>query len=273
MPDRILIIDGLNFIYRGLVKIDEPQNYNNFVVYQFFRNLKALIDKFNPDHCFFILEGNPEFRKNLFSQYKQNRIIKESSSQKKKQDNFFEQVNIIINLLQFLPIRIAKSNKYEADDVIYSLTNNLQNESIIIVSSDSDLIQILQKFVGQNIQLYNPIKKIFITAPNYVYTVWKALAGDKSDNIPGIVSNKKALNLSQNPQELKQFLQNEENRANFSLNLKLIELVCVPTNQLDIVQFQTNLNALFNKFIELKFESLLLDKYKNSFYETFSKLS
>ena len=46
------------------------------------------------------------------------------------------------------------------------------------------MIQVVQAGYAEGI--YEPVKKSFIDIPSYPITVFKALVGDKSDNIPGV---------------------------------------------------------------------------------------
>ena len=67
---KVLLLDAYNLIYRaksGFMKGDYP------VVYNFFRGLRPLVEKHNPDKVYFVLEGNPEFRKTINTAYKANR--------------------------------------------------------------------------------------------------------------------------------------------------------------------------------------------------------
>ena len=67
---KVLLLDAYNLIYRarsGYLKGEYP------VVYNFFRGVRPLIEKFSPDKVYFVLEGNPQFRKNLNDAYKANR--------------------------------------------------------------------------------------------------------------------------------------------------------------------------------------------------------
>lgn len=274
MKDRVLIIDYLNFVYRGVIKFGGKEEksadeFDNKLVFNFFRNLRALIENLKPNKVFLALEGNPIFRKTLFPDYKKNRLIKTSSEKASTRDDVLRQANIICELVAHLPIVTIKADKYEADDTIFSLARNLQDEEVIIVSSDSDLIQILQRLPKFNIKLYNSGTKQFIEAPNYVYLVWKSLAGDGSDNIPSILSDEKSKHLASSPIDLKEFLNKEENRANFSLNRQLIELQIVPDNELKFIDYNINFNALFKAFEQMKFMSMLAEPYCTRFKETF----
>lgn len=278
MKDRVLIIDGLNFIYRGVIsfgkpKTDDTQNDkpDYSIVYNFFRNLRATIEEFEPDRCFFVLEGNPKFRKELLPSYKANRIVKEGSKEESSKANLLRQADIIYSLLPLLPVTMVKAADYEADDAIYALANDLKDEEVIIVSTDSDLIQILQKLSKHNVKLFHPRKKTFIDAPDYVYLVWKCIAGDKqTDNIPGITSAAKAEELAKNPEALQTFLSSDENKANFQLNKALIELRLVPNDQLLFTEHNVNFDSLFVEFEKMGFASIIKESYRDKFIQTFT---
>lgn len=272
MQDKILLFDTLNFIYRGVLKFGKPAEgeIDYTVVFNFFRNFRAIIEELSPDRVFLALEGNPQFRRDLFPEYKGNRLIKTGSAQEKHND-FHRQAALITDLLSHLPVQMVRAEHFEADDTLYTLAENLKDEEVVILSSDSDLIQILQGL--PTTKLYNPMKKSYVVAPEYVYLVWKALAGDKSDNIPSLMNDKEATELSQNPAALQEYLSaSEENRANFNLNRKLIELRIVPEKELLFLPRKTSHEKLFAAFEEMKFATLLKESYRERFIETFTAL-
>ena len=101
--DRVLLIDLANAVWRASIgfapkkpilappKDDwemyggeeptpEPKKVDDsfIIIFNFFRNLRPIIEQFSPDKCFAVLEGHPKFRYDLFSDYKANRIIKQA---------------------------------------------------------------------------------------------------------------------------------------------------------------------------------------------------
>lgn len=277
--DKVLLIDGMNFIYRGNIKFGWGSDYNveenkpSFViVYNFFRNLRATIEEFKPNKIFFCSEGSRNFRFDLFPDYKANRIIKRATMDKENADDFSRQRDIIYELLHHLPISIVRSERYECDDVIYTLVDNMKDEEIIIVSNDSDFIQLLQKGY-KNLRIYNYNKKNYIAAPDYHYVSYKSLRGDKSDNIPGIVGPKTAEKLVSDIKKLAEFLDaSEENRANYALNKSLIELRIVPDDELQFIDYATDFVYLKEQFMKMEFKTMVEDKYWNRFCDTFEGL-
>ncbi len=235
--------------------------------FNFFRNLRPLIEEFSPVKCFFVLEGYPKFRYDLFSDYKANRIIKTAAKQEDR-DRFDTSKEEIIKVLQHFPITIARAAHYEADDVIAALCDDMRNEELTILSNDSDYTQLLQRGY-KDCQVYNPIKKEFMTAPTYPYVGWKSLNGDKSDNIPALLKPKKALDTINSPELFKKFMEVEENRANFNINRQLIEFHPVPMEEITMTVGVRNDALIKQEFARMEFQSIINDvswaKYKKTF--------
>ncbi len=298
--DKVLFIDGHNAIYRATstfghltehyqcidcdnVKHTIPNHctcgspwnevdsfcYGDkyLVIYNFFRNIRPQIEEFSPDKCFFVLEGHPQFRYDLYSDYKANRIVKTASKQESR-DKFFKIRDIIVDLLQYLPITTARASLFEADDTIATLCENMKEEDLSIISSDSDYIQLLQKGY-KNIRVFNPIKKEDMVAPSYPYVAWKCLNGDKSDNIPALLKPAKAIKTISDVSLFNKFMEVEENRANFNINRQLIEFRTVPESDIVLKDGIGNFEMLKEKFDEMKFTSITNEKswtkYKNTF--------
>jgi 5'-3' exonuclease len=268
--DKILLIDAHNAMWRACVKFGTPQVVDDSILFtfNFFRNLRPIIEHFSPEKCFFILEGHPQFRYDLFSDYKANRIIKQAAK-KETSDRFFRTKDIILSLIQHLPITVCRAANYEADDVIASLCENLKTEDLTVLSNDSDYIQLLQRGYPQ-IRIYNPIKKEFMEAPEYPYVAWKCLNGDKSDNIPALLKPSKALKTITDPVLFQKFLENEENRANFNVNRQLIEFRSVPEEEILMRDGMRNFAALRDSFTQMKFESITNDLSWDKYCKTFN---
>ena len=140
---KVLLLDAYNLIYRarsGYLKGDYP------VVYNFFRGLRPLIEKFSPDKVYFVLEGKPEFRMQLNDAYKANRSNNDR--------HFHEQKAQIISIVkECFPITTARHPKLECDDTIATLVklHCLDGDECTIISSDSDFYQLLNLFSNCNI--------------------------------------------------------------------------------------------------------------------------
>lgn len=282
--DKILLIDAHNAIWRACVKfgatptkpkvdengdpIPEVEVDDSIIfAFNFFRNLRPLIEEFSPVKCFFVLEGHPQFRYDLFSDYKANRIVK-TAANPKSNERFFKAKNIITSLIHHLPITACRAANYEADDVIATLCENMKDEDLTVISNDSDYIQLLQRGY-KNIQIFNPIKKTFMESPSYPYVAWKCLNGDKSDNIPSLLKPKKALDTINDPELFKKFLEVDENKTNFNVNRQLIEFRSVPEDDIILAEGARDFDKLKVGFTELKFESIVNDKSWDKYVRTF----
>ncbi len=289
--DKVLFIDGHNFTWRANITFGGPVKHelvsggrcsckspwnmqHNFcygdkfnVIFNFFRNLRPIIEQFSPDKCFFVLEGHPQFRYDLYADYKANRLIKTASRQE-DQDRFGKNLDVILSMLQHLPITQARARAYECDDVIATLCENLKTENLTVVSNDSDYIQLLQRGYP-SVQIYNPIKKTYMEAPTYPYVAWKCLAGDKSDNIPALLKPQKAIATVSSPALFQKFLEMEENRANFSINRQLIEFRSVPLEEIEMQEGERNFQFLYDAFSQMKFETIVRSDTWKRYIKTF----
>lgn len=291
--DRVLIIDGHNFIYRACItfkpppevapplidnwgftnpplEVSPPEEFGT--IFNFFRNLRALVAQFTPVKCFFALEGHPQFRYDLYPDYKGNRLIKLASKSTSK-ELFDKAQPEILRLLKYLPLTLIRALQYEADDVINTLVTGLKDEEVIVASADSDFIQLLQKG-HQHLTVYNPTTKTNRVAPEYHFIAYRAICGDKSDGIKGIsgYGPKKTLELISDPEKLHNFLSIEENRSLFSINTRLIEFKDVPPEDLLFEEGQTDFTFLQKEFVRMEFKTILKEPYWTSFQDTFSCL-
>ncbi len=249
-------------------RCEETPNEDYVLIYNFFRNLRPIIEIFSPDKCFFVLEGHPQFRYDLYSEYKANRIVK-TASKKSSRDRIFKNKDEIVRLMQYLPITICKAEAYEADDVIATLCENMKDEDITVLSNDSDYIQLLQRGY-KNCHVYNPIKKEFMQPPTYPYVAWKSLAGDKADNIPKVLTPKKVEAAMRDPEVLRKLLSIEENRANFNINRQLIEFRTVPIEDIIITEGVKDFSSLKEEFAKMEFESIINSKSWAKYIATFN---
>lgn len=239
-------------------------------VYNFFRNLRPLIEQFQPDKCFFALEGHPQFRYELYADYKANRIVKQASRQEANA-KFLQAKDMILPLMRHLPITLCRTAHYEADDLIGALCHNMQAEDLTVISTDSDYIQLLQRGYSR-IRIYNPIKKEMMEAPPYVYVMWKSLAGDKSDHIPSLLKPKKALQTATQPELFAKFMSVPENFSNFQINRQLIEFHPVPEEEISLQEGARNFAYLLQAFEQMQFPSLTNAKSWQTFCQTFQCL-
>jgi len=265
---RILLVDGYNLMHRARFGFAKGE-YN--IVYTFFRSFRALVEKMSPDKIVVALEGFPEFRYDLYPEYKSNRKYLDP----KKQEELIEfrrQKEIIIDILSRLPLELIKHDNYEGDDLIGTLVRKkYANDNCIVVTGDSDFNQLLD---CHNVSIYNPIKKIWIEKPKVDYVIWKSIVGDTSDNIKGIprVGPKTAQKvLNGTPSQIASWLDAKpERRATVNRNEKLIRFANVPLSEVKHLESESNLDFVKQSFEQMGFESMLTDKAWSKFKNTFS---
>lgn len=203
------------------------------VVYNFFRQFKALVDQFKPTMIYIGLEGRPVHRYAVMGDYKANRKVEPDDPRAKELEKFFKQTNVIVDLLQkHFPVSVVRHPTYECDDTLANLVKRSSpTTNWVIVSSDTDFIQLLQDH--PNLKLYNPIQKKFVEAPEYDYLIWKALRGDVTDNIPGIpgVGDKTAEKIALDPTLLKEYVAKAAAEPIFNRNYDLIKLKAWPEEE------------------------------------------
>ncbi len=263
---KVLLLDGYNLLYRSYHSSKRFSRGKDWgFTYQFFRSLRPIIEKFNPDVCYFVLEGYPKWRHEISGNYKVNR--------KPIQDNSFrEEKKIIINILkESFPIFVVRHPDHECDDVIANLIwKNHDKDDCVVVSTDSDFIQLLKL---DNVRLYNPIKKSYTSGPEYDYVQWKALRGDGADDIDGFkgVGDKTATTICVTPGRLKEFLNTEEKQEKFDKNVKLINFTSISDMyKIESSPVKSNWELIKESFNNFGFRTMISkdktwDKYVNTF--------
>ncbi len=205
-----LIIDAFNMIHRSRF----GQKGDHGTTYTFFRSLRSEVERHKPDRVFVVWEGRPVRRIAENAEYKANRAPV-------LDDGFHRQKRDIRELCKLLPVTSVVHPEHECDDVIaYIVRSMLPNDEHVVCSSDSDFIQL----IDERVSLWNPIRKDFVQFQNN-YVVWKALRGDKSDNIPGVrgIGDVTATKLANDEKLLQEFLANsDENRHDFESSYKQI---------------------------------------------------
>jgi DNA polymerase-1 len=264
---KIALLDGYNLMHRSRFGI----RGENSTVFTFFRSLRPLIEALSPDKVYLVLEGVPVHRQVLDAEYKANRKIEEGTKKHEEMLEFRRQKRIIIDLLRHYPITLAKHPELECDDAIASLAAAHPDDDVTVVSTDTDFIQLLDR---QNVRLYNPVRKEYVTPAQYDYLAWKALRGDKTDNVPSVagVTDKAAEKLIADPVKLEKFLAEGSNRADYTRNLELIGFKYVSVDDINYAVGTPNWPELRTALSDLKFFSMTNDKAWKNYIATFEAI-
>jgi len=241
------------------------------ITYNFFRQLRPLIELANPDKVYLVLEGKPKHRQEVGG-------IEYKGGRKPAPDNFYRQLNETIQLIsESLPFSIAKHDDLECDDVIANLAtyHHDKGDDVTVISGDSDFNQLLDD--RPSINIYNPIKKKRQEPTSYHYLTWKSLTGDKADNIPGIprVGPKTAEKLLTTEGALSEFLEDKEKEKIFKRNYGLIEFVDIENfTPEEYVVHKSSLypELLRQTFESMGFTSMTKEKAFEKYIHTFSNI-
>lgn len=266
---KVILIDGYNLMHRSRFGFLQGE-YST--VFNFFRSLRALVEEMAGDKVIIALEGNPKFRHDLYPEYKAHRYQNQTPEAKKEMDNFHRQKKVIFSILAKLPVEVVKHPDYEGDDLIGKLVTSVyKDDSCVVITADTDFIQLFD--VAPNVKIYNPIQKEWVDRPSYNYAVWKALVGDKGDNIAGIprVGPKTAEKiLAGSPQEFSAWLNEKKERKEIlERNLTLIKFADVPLEGVLKLNEEPNLDWVKEQFDQMGFTSITSEKSWAKFAATF----
>ena len=218
MKDIFLLVDGNSLMHRAfhaLPVMDADGVYTN-AIYGFLSMLLKVIKEENVQYlavCFD--EHGPTFRHTVYADYKAGR--------RETPPELRQQFGTILSLLDDMGIRRFSLQGWEADDLLgtLSLKGAASGVTPLLLTGDRDALQL----VGGGTELMFTRKGISETirfTPSKVYeeygftpeqvTDWKGLAGDASDNIPGVpgVGDKTAVRLLQEYGTLEEVLANAD---------------------------------------------------------------
>ncbi len=206
MKNKIMILDGNSLLFRAFYAMPplktKKGQYTN-AVYGFLSMLYKLIDTYSPHYiCTAFDPEKPTFRHEQYKDYKAGRA--------KAPGELIQQFKLIRDVLEVHNIKCIEINGFEADDVAGTIACEAENKGVevYLVTSDKDYLQL----ISENIKVLltkkgvTNIKEMDEQAITDDYGIvpsqfvdLKALMGDQSDNIPGVmgVGEKTALKLIQ----------------------------------------------------------------------------
>ena len=191
MTDPVILVDGSSYLFRAfyaLPHLKSPQGEPSGAILGVMNMLKRLLKDHDPQHIGIIFDPKGKnFRHDIYPEYKANRSA--------MPEDLSCQIQATFNMIELMGLPLIIVDGVEADDVIGSLSKQLvaQNRTVLISSSDKDLAQLIEPGVS----IIDTMKDVHIDAalveqkygvrPDQIIDLL-ALAGDTSDNIPGIPS-------------------------------------------------------------------------------------
>ena len=284
--DHFYLIDGSGYIFRAYYALPPLSRksdglptgaVNGFcnMLYKLLEDSRSDDSKNKPTHFAVIFDtARKNFRNEIYKDYKANRS--------ETPEDLAPQFKYIRKSVEAFNVISAEMLNYEADDLIATYAEQIikKGAKVTIISGDKDFMQLLKP----GVRLYDPmkskvlgnkeVKEKFGVEPNKVIDV-QALAGDASDNVPGVpgigiktaaelINKYKSLDkLLEKAAEIPQNKRREsilENKNKAILSRKLVTLKKdVPVKQkLETFNIKKiNKEKLFNFLREMEFNRLL----------------
>ena len=197
---HLVLIDGnavLHRAYHALPPLTDKEGNETHAIYGFLSMLLKIVADLKPTHLIVCFDRpEPTFRKSMYVGYQAHRP--------KMDDSLATQLNRTKEVVAAMNIPIYEIAGYEADDVIGTLAKQADNRQstinnqqflTIIITGDRDILQLVDNHTKvympiqglTNAKLYDEeavVEKFGVKSSQIVD--YKALAGDASDNYPGV---------------------------------------------------------------------------------------
>src|SRR5574338_1273933 len=283
MPSTLYLIDGHALAYRMYFALMAGGSSTRWQTssgeptagtYGFARELLRIIEQEKPDYIAVAFDTGKTFRDKIFPAYKGTRA--------KMPDDLSPQIGRIRSMIDAFNIPRLEMEGFEADDVLGSIARTAaeQGLGVKIITGDRDLLQLVNErttvYLAADDQNYitdeDVIKKLGV--PPHQVVDYKALVGDKSDNIPGVsgIGEKTAVSLLERFGTLLNIYKNidqvenrwrtklEQNRENAFMSRELAQIKTNLNIKLDLEHAKAqelNIPAIEELFRELELRSLL----------------
>ena len=203
-----LIIDAANLFHKSkyVVKGDASTKIGMAILIMF-NSVKKAWETFNADHIVFAFEGR-SWRKDFYKEYKQQRMELKAlmtASEQEETELFWETFEDYKNYItSHTNCTCLHHPCLEADDLIAGFVQTHPNDTNIIISSDSDFIQL----VSDNTKIYNSLQDVVISKDG--------VTDMKGNNMAFIIDSNAKLKIKQPDKEFKP----DENWVEWYLFLK-----------------------------------------------------
>lgn len=160
---KYLIVDIANQLnMNSYVRVPEPELIPVAAITLTLNNIVKIFNQYKCDHVVICCEGG-SWRKVIYPEYKANRKVKQLSQTEKEREQskfFFQETDKFIRFLQEKTnASVLRENGIEGDDFVARWIDTHQEDEHIILSNDSDFIQLL----SNNVDIYNPTGKYLLT--------------------------------------------------------------------------------------------------------------
>jgi 5'-3' exonuclease len=255
------------------------------IVFGFIKQILAIAQKFETKKLVFCWDTRQSYRKMVYPPYKGNRN-KDLTEEKREEltDAYrqFEEIQeVVLPMMGFR--NIFRQNGYEADDLIAHITTRLP-EDTIIVSSDNDLLQLVQDNSLFSVIWYNfkgitgedEFKQSWHGLHPQKWAMVKAISGCSGDGVEGItgvgdITAAKYVAGILHGKSLEK-INSPEGQMIVKRNIPLVALPYVglkPIRITELVEDNLSYSAFCSVFGQYGFRSLLTDKEVSKWQRVF----
>ena len=284
MPETLYLLDGHALAYRAYFaliasgsRFQTRSGEPTAGIYGFTNILLRILEQEKPHYLAVAFDTGKTFRNETYPNYKATRA--------KMPEDLVPQIARIRQVVDAFNIPRLEQEGWEADDVLGSIARQAVEKGmgVKIITGDRDLLQLVDKRIvvnlsGSKLSEAKDYTEITVLAEFGVlpsqYVDYKALIGDKSDNIPGVrgIGEKTALtimddhpsldeiyaNLDDYPDRIRKLLEKGKKDAYLSYDLSRIRTdlpVTIDLEQARVGEF--HYSELVELFKELEFRTLL----------------
>ncbi len=201
---KLVLIDGHSLAYRAFFALPPDMATSKGeltnAVFGFISMLLNVMRDHKPTHMAVAFDVGRSFRHDKFEDYKATR--------ERMPDELSIQIERIKELIDAFNIPVYTAEGYEADDVLATLAHQAEQKDAdsLITTGDRDLLQVVDDKIWvltsgrkfSDVIIYTPekVRERYKLSPKQIVD-YKALVGDKSDNIPGVrgIGDKTAVKL------------------------------------------------------------------------------
>lgn len=200
MAGPLLLLDTATLYYRSYFALPEsmvaPDGFPHNAVRGVLTTIGRLRETYEPRGIVaaWDTDWRPEWRVNLVPSYKTHRLEAEDASEEEVPDTLGPQISALREILGAGGVPVMGATGFEADDVIATLAED--EESVIVVSGDRDLVQVVRDKVHMLLLTNGGMEKWPLLDPQGVeerfgipadtYVDFAVLRGDPSDGLPGV---------------------------------------------------------------------------------------
>lgn len=191
---HLVLIDGHHLMYRAYWAIPRTLRTRSGLqvnaVFGMASMLLSILKQESPDALLLCFDAGEEtFRHKEHAAYKEGRA--------ETPEDFYEQIPLIIEMVDAFGFSHIADPRYEADDFLgtYALAGERAGMRVSVITGDRDALQLASEAVHiviphkgyQEAEALGPaeVRKKYGVRPDQI-PAWKGLAGDPSDNLPGV---------------------------------------------------------------------------------------